>query len=259
MAIFDGKFLKGILGDFIFKVVDGIQVVSKRPVPGTMKQTVETKNASENFRKSSMLGKHIRGIFHNTNGGLNETSYAFRFTSALTTVLTACDNPIKTGYLFKRNSFGNLAGFEFNIKSPVKRILNLKPKIELNQGIMKIVYSESGNTPKLRFPKHATQCKLTFVVGLIRLKDGKRILNPEKYSITLKKNEELINLIDFSFKIPDGCLSIAVMFLSFYNGITLLNSKSFNPAVICDAILSPGTFTNQDNHSWMEMPGLNFG
>ena len=258
MAIFDGKFLKGILGDFIFKVVDGVQVVSKRPVPGTMKQSVETKKASENFRKSSMLGKHVRGIFHNTNGGMNETSYVFRFTSALTTALTTCENPTKTGYLFKRNSFGNLAGFEFNIKSPVKKILNLKPKIELNQGIMKIVFDESDNAPKLHFPKHATQCKLTFVVGLIRLRDGKRILKPEKHSITLKKNEELINHIDFSFKIPDGCLSIAVLFLSFYYGITLLNSKSFNPAVICDAILSPGTFTNQDHHPWMEMPGLNF-
>ena len=84
MAIFDGKFLKGILGDFIFKVVDGVQVVSKRAVPGTMKQTVETKKASANFRKSSMPGKHIRGIFHNTFGGMNETSYVFRFTSALT-------------------------------------------------------------------------------------------------------------------------------------------------------------------------------
>ncbi|RAJ32876.1 hypothetical protein [Pedobacter cryoconitis] len=71
MAIFDGRFLKGILGDFIFKVIDGVQVVSKRPVPGTMKQSVETKKASENFRKSSMLGKHIRGIFHNTLGGMN--------------------------------------------------------------------------------------------------------------------------------------------------------------------------------------------
>ncbi|RAJ31029.1 hypothetical protein [Pedobacter cryoconitis] len=94
MAIFDGKFLKGILGDFIFKVVDGVQVVSKRPVPGTMKQSVETKKASENFRKSSMPGKHIRGIFHSTIGGMNETSYVFRFTSALTTTLTACENPI---------------------------------------------------------------------------------------------------------------------------------------------------------------------
>lgn len=178
MAIFDGKFLKGILGDFIFRVVNGVQVVSKRPVPGTMKQTVETKKASENFRKSSMLGKHVRGIFHHTNGGMNETSYVFRFTSVLTTALKTCENPTKTGYLFKRNSFGNLAGFEFNIKSPVKKILNLKPKIKLNQGIMKIVYDESGNAPKLRFPKHSTQCKLTFVVGLIRLKDGKRILNP---------------------------------------------------------------------------------
>ena len=63
MAIFDGKFLKGILGDFIFKVVDGVQVVSKRPVPGTMKQTVENKKASADFRKSSMPGNILEVYF----------------------------------------------------------------------------------------------------------------------------------------------------------------------------------------------------
>ncbi|MET4142051.1 hypothetical protein ABIB30_004444 [Pedobacter sp. UYP1] len=30
MVIFNGKFLKGILGGFIFKLVDGVHVVSKR-------------------------------------------------------------------------------------------------------------------------------------------------------------------------------------------------------------------------------------
>ncbi|MBB5622207.1 hypothetical protein HDE69_003272 [Pedobacter cryoconitis] len=38
MVIFNGKFSKGILGDFIFKIVDGAQVVSKRQVSRTMKQ-----------------------------------------------------------------------------------------------------------------------------------------------------------------------------------------------------------------------------
>ena len=38
MVIFNGKFSKGILGDFIFKVVDEAQVVSKRKVSHTGKQ-----------------------------------------------------------------------------------------------------------------------------------------------------------------------------------------------------------------------------
>ncbi|AMQ01547.1 hypothetical protein AY601_4718 [Pedobacter cryoconitis] len=52
-----GKFSKGILGDFIFKAAVWRTGCFKSSVLGTMKQAMETKKTSENFRKSSKPGK----------------------------------------------------------------------------------------------------------------------------------------------------------------------------------------------------------
>lgn len=37
MARKEGNFLRGVLGDFVYRVVRGKQIVSKRAAPGTMK------------------------------------------------------------------------------------------------------------------------------------------------------------------------------------------------------------------------------
>lgn len=49
-------FLRGIMGNYSFRVVNGEQRVSLKPLPGTVNQTEETKRASSTFGMASSLG-----------------------------------------------------------------------------------------------------------------------------------------------------------------------------------------------------------
>ncbi|MBB5620145.1 hypothetical protein HDE69_001183 [Pedobacter cryoconitis] len=68
MESLTGKFLKGILGDFIFKAAVWSTGCFKSSVLGIMKQSMETEKASENFRKSSKPGnQEVISLLKNRN------------------------------------------------------------------------------------------------------------------------------------------------------------------------------------------------
>ena len=65
MGKFDGKFFTGRIGPVTFRKSKGKQIVSARPLPGTMKQTENTKKASGTFGMASLLTSKIRQEFSN--------------------------------------------------------------------------------------------------------------------------------------------------------------------------------------------------
>ncbi|QNK63637.1 hypothetical protein H7F33_03790 [Pedobacter sp. PAMC26386] len=258
MAILKGKFLSGILGNLIFKPVKGRLIVTSKVASGQMKQTVGTKKASNTFCMSSRFSKNIRSVFEGMIAGREEGTCQSRLTGKLTASLGACRDSETRLFHFERNSFSNLSGFDFNADSPIEKNLSLMPLVRLKNNRIGVSYPKTVNEQKLRFPKHATACKLTATVGLIRLKDGKKVLNPDQQFIYLQKDELLTDQLNFSFKVPSGCLCIVVLFLSFYKKDVLLNSKIFNPAVICDALISPGVFQEDGQYTWEDMRNLKF-
>jgi hypothetical protein len=60
MATNDGKFFRDIVGNAIFRVLNGKQIVQQREAPGTRKQSDETKNNSNTFGMAATLGAQIR-------------------------------------------------------------------------------------------------------------------------------------------------------------------------------------------------------
>lgn len=258
MAIFQGKFLKGTLGGFVFKAYKGKQIVSSRPAPGTVNQTLASKRASDTFGMTSKLNKHIRGLFQTETNDHVDGKYTSRLTGELSASINPCRDPVTSNFHFEKESFSNLRGFEFNIVSPVKKVLNGLPKVILADEMIQVQFPLLKSGLDVLFPKRATHCDLILCLGLIRLKDGKRILVPERQRLKIKKDEMLTERMDFSFKVPQGCLCIVSLFLNYYNDRLPLNNKLFSPGIICGALVSPGIFLGEDNHTWVEMPGLHF-
>jgi len=60
MATNDGNFFRGIVGNAIFRVLNGKQIVQQRETPGTRKQSDETKKNSNTFGMAATLGAQIR-------------------------------------------------------------------------------------------------------------------------------------------------------------------------------------------------------
>lgn len=115
MATRKGKFLQGVLGSFVYRVVNGQQQVSSKPVPGTMKQTAATKAAFRNFRMASSLGGSIRNSLSDWINGYADWQIVNRLVSNLSAALIICQNADTRLYSFEENSFASLEGFEFNI------------------------------------------------------------------------------------------------------------------------------------------------
>ena len=258
MAIFRGKFLTGVIGKLIFRELKGKQIVSAKTGKKKIKHTVGTKGASNTFGLASRLGKNIRAIFQNLVNENADDEYVSRLTGELNTSLTASRDFETRIFHFEKNSFNGLSGFEFNLNSPLKKILNLKPKVNLENENLRVSLPPILSPLKLLFPLNSTKCKLIIAVGLIRLKDGKRVLNAEKQTLLIEKEKTIPGATDFLFKVPDGCLCIVSLFLDYFNGNIPINSKKFNPAIICDTVISPGLYQNYDQPNWVDMPGLIF-
>jgi len=201
MAIFQGKFLKGTLGGFVFKAYKGKQIVSSRPAPGTVKQTPASKRASGTFGMTSKLNRHIRGMFQTEVNDLVDAKYTSRLTAELSASVNPCRDPVTYLFQFEKESFSNLRGFEFNVVSPVKKALNVLPKVILANEMIKVTFPKLKSRLNLLFPKRATHCDLILCLGLIRLRDGKRIMVPERQRLQIKKDWKIALAGDYHAEI----------------------------------------------------------
>lgn len=111
--------IRGKMGDIVFKVVNGKQVMYQ--VPDTVKQSRLTKKCAEMFgvcsKQTSILMRYLRPWF----GGKVDSTQAARLRGACLTILR--DNE-KRGVIpadLSTADMGNLKGFEFNIKTPFEK------------------------------------------------------------------------------------------------------------------------------------------
>ncbi|MET4140591.1 hypothetical protein [Pedobacter sp. UYP1] len=85
MVIFNGKFLKGILGGFIFKVVDSAKIVSKKMYPAQWSsQDLPAKEQflllvkENNHLKCTQVNRHCVGniIFPSSRNWISQFAFA---------------------------------------------------------------------------------------------------------------------------------------------------------------------------------------
>ena len=254
MAKFDGKYIRGAVGPVIFKKTKAGQTMCSRPAPGTMKQTRETKNASDTFGMTSILSTELKNSFSSELMDLQDNTMYIRLVKILSQVIYSCCDRETRQYQFEPDSFNPLAGFEFNIVSPVVKRLGILPQMNYNKGMLSLFFQDAGKPNKLEFVKGSSYCDMTVAVTLIRLADGLRTMGPMLQEQRFDK-ETTADLRGkrFDFVVPDGCLCVMSMFLKFHSYKELKNNKTFSPAIICGAIITAGTYVAGDKRKWIDL------
>ena len=262
MAIWNGKMLNGVLGLYVFREMNGKQVVSRRLAKGEMKQTEETKRVAAVFGMAGKLGNQLRGTVKNSIDKLYDPAMSRRLTMTLKEILIRCCDPKSEQYSFEEQSFSRLNGFDYNLTSPLNKNLIKDLAPTMANGILSIVLSASKPMDLLIFPEGSSACELTIGISLFRLKDGMKKFNAEIQVLTIRKYGADIDRQNFEFAVPDGCLCVVSVFLKYYTVLrdlaTIINSKTFSPAGICTALITPGLYKNTDKRAWVRMPNLEF-
>jgi hypothetical protein len=257
MATQDGKFLRGVLGGLIFKIVNGKQVISTRVAPGTMKQNAAMKRSSNTFGMAASLSAAIRNTLSVQINRFNDGTAVSRLTGEISKMLGNIRNPESMLYSFESGSFKNLVGFEFNQLSKVKDRVAALPAVNLTDGILNVKIHELSIPRELKFPAGSFQCKLSICVSLFRLNDGLAAELPDVKTVVVTKDKDRLLGQDFQFEVPAGCLCITSLFMEYAaagkNGWEVLNNKKLNPGCICATVIRPGSYQQQDKRTWIAM------
>lgn len=244
MAILDNNGLTGLLGELVIRRFKaGKKIVQTSP--RQYKQTKNTKEASKLFGYGSSLASEIRHQLASVTNKFHDPGMVNRFSSPVRAVLTHCYDKQAKVYTFEEGSFSRLAGFEFNVKSPLINFLWVKPVLVLDARTLKITIPEFKIPSQFTFPGRTNTCKVTISVSQINLNQG-LTKQPFYYTFEIDSYTEDYPTRDILFEVDNECLCVAGIGLTYYtrtDGVTAsYNSKSFNPANIIAAIITPGVY-----------------
>ena len=246
MGKFDGKFFTGPIGPVTFRKSKGKQIVSARPLPGTMKQTENTKKASGTFGMASLLTSNIRQGFSNDICNLHDGDIHSRLMVILNPVLSQCRDLETMKYSFEANSFNPLQGLEFNIESPLRKQLGSLPEIKLEKNKLQVLFPTGKMIKKIKFIKGSSYCTITASLLLFGLKHSLRSKAVQQTLKLSKSDTESSAKINFDYLVPDGCFCLLGIFLNYHNYKYMLNTNRMSPAAICFAAVLPGDFGGEN-------------
>ena len=253
MATNYGKYLRGTLGPLVFKGYREKQIVTTKRGRGAVKQTTNSQRSASTFGLASKLGGKLRYILGNEIGGLQDGNMVNRMNTVFNLMLSDCRDPKTRLFSFKEYSFRRLADFEFNINSPLRNYLEVKPETTIANSKMQVVFPVLEHPAKLKFPEESTSCRMTVSLALFRLKEGKHISTSQSQRMVFDREKPELNGQTFTFEVPDGCLCLVSLFLDYYAYSVPLNHKKFNPGGILDAFLTPGIYQGNDRRNWICM------
>lgn len=254
MAEQRGKFLRGVLGGQVFRVVNNKQQVSTKPLRGTVKQNKATKRASNTFGMASGLGSQIRSTVSTEVLQSGDGSLTNRLNTELIAVLNECRNPSTKLYQFAEDSFGRLKDFEYDVNNRVGQLMTARPQVTIADGQLVVSLPQLDVPSRFKFPRDSFQCNLQVLVSLFRLADGKFGKVPDLQQIEITKNKELLEGRDLVFSIPSGCLCVVSLFLnySFAGKRGWEPIKNFYPGCICGALINPGPYKGDVRRTWLK-------
>lgn len=243
MGKFDGKHIRGLVGNLVQRKTKYGLVVQMAAV--RVKQSKATKKAQKVFGQGSTLAAAIRNDLLQVIHQKNDSGMVNRFNTPVKDVLKQCVNEETGQYTFQENSFERLSGFEFNVKSLLINSLLVKPEVSLDGNTLKVSLPEIEVSKELKFPVNTNVCELVVTVAMIALHAGEsREMDPQ--SIEIIDNQGIVPAQDFEFEVSEGCLCVAGIGLRYFkvndHVRAMFNSITFNPANICGAIITPGTF-----------------
>lgn len=257
MATFDGTFYRGRIGNKIYRVVRGKQVVSEAQEPGTRKMSKTNINSCNTFGMSTSLAGSVRLSVKEDIGGYRDGQMVNRLNSAIVKAIKQNRDEDSLKYTFDSNSFNSLKGVEFNENSPFKSLLPIHAEEYQNNNTVTIKIPEVSIPRKIGFPEDTYQCKVVVNKSTFRIWDGLMAEEPESQSVTITRSDGILEEKTFHFSVPDGCLHIFTVFLEYSkyrnNSLVVINRKNFHPGGIISAVLTPGDYNEVDSLDWISM------
>lgn len=252
-----GDFIVGVLGRLVFRVVNGVQVISPRVPKGTMKQTEETKIAAKVFGMASSLSGKLRGTLKESLFGIVEPVAKNNLNGIIAQILKNCRDAETGLFEFKAESFSSLKNYEFHSSSGVGKLLGKAPTVKLRDGKMTCSLPIFDIPQHLKFPLKSFRCSINVSVSLFRLAEGLYESNAKTQTIVVNKDMPRTERHIFEFDVPAGCLCVLSLCLQYEKaerkGWKVINNKNFNPGRICAAMISSGTYQGGDDITWVEM------
>jgi hypothetical protein len=250
----------GVVGPVIFKILRGEQLVTARPKTGTIKQSEGSIKAQSTFGISSKLSGKIRQSFVSLLKNREDSCVSGRVTGALNIILQQVRNKATNRFSFESNAFDSLTDLDFNSEAPMNKYLLVNPVVNFDRQQLTVELLLSKPTASIRFPDNAKACRLTVAVCCFALADGLRFMHPLRKDLMIEKEESKLDVENFNFTVPAGCLCIVTTSLVFLSGSVAsgraLSGLKLNPSSISAAVITAGTFSKTEEFPWIEMDGL---
>jgi len=257
MGILKGKFIVGPVGPVNFRVVKGKNIVSAKPVKGTMKQTKGTIRVASTFGIANQLSSEMMESFKKPISSFQDNLLFKRLTGRLRKIIYNARDLHSDRYSFTGESFNPLSDFDFNIDSPLKMSLNTLPVVSLRDGLLRVVLDDLDNPKKITYPMRSESCEIVVSMSLFRMTDGLKIPGAEYQRLKLKRYQDTISIHEFNYSIPAGCLCVVALNMYYYsitdNYLSILNNKKFSPGSILATYYVPGEYTEDESRKWVDM------
>lgn len=256
MARFDGKHLRGLVGPTISKVHRGKQIIQSKAVTPKSARTKGTKNAAEVFGYGSSLACAIRKAFNTVVSGFHDGDMNTRFLTEILQSLRQDLDEKTNRVILEELNFAALDGFDFNLCSPLKKSLLVKPEVTVTGNILQIELPELQLPQDLKFLKSATHCRLNCTVVSFDLKN-ERMLLQEVHTADISFTDKTLAPQQWAFETEPGCLTVPVLSLGFMKhkmgGLVIINSQKFSPAAILETVFSSGEIDEAKTKKWQRM------
>lgn len=230
------KFLSGVIGNLVFRNLDGKQIVQSKP--DGIKQSWLTKLSGSEFRNCSQWAKMIRQ--HLYNFLINQTdSYMYRrFTGSLYSAIQSNTTIFKGERTPLNCNLDGLVGFNFNSNSAFKDYFLPTILVELtNQRQVQVTIPEVEPKSEVVFPGRVGHAELLVYVLATSLKHTTPIV--EDYLVVPIANNTTIvpETIWTSLILPENRFVLVTAKIMYYDnhkftGKSYINSKEMNPSTI---------------------------
>jgi len=241
MGKFDGKQIVGLVGGLIFKKGKNKKTIVQTKA-AKVKQSAATKESANIFGIASAFSRNLRIDLTSITQKFYDGGMVNRLTTQNRAIFEQCYNKDTKKFDFNKDSFNRLAGFEFNLESPLIDSLWVTPQVALTGNNLTLSLPTFEVPRQLKFPDNANRCELTVFLSFYIL-DQELHTSPAYQSIEINNDQKSVAAQEFTFEVPDGCLCIAGIQLNYFwfsqNITTVINHKNLNPAGICAAIITP--------------------
>lgn len=228
--------LSGLVGNLVFRNLDGQQVVQSRPA--TIKQTKATKESASEFRQCSRWAKHLRMALNPLLTDETDSYMYRRWTGAVYQSLLSNTHLPKGQRTPFNCAMKDLEGFDFNTHSLFKDYFLSDIEVTLNtQGVVTIKVPEFDPKIQVVFPEKVTNADLVVYVYSTNL-EYNQPLTDARFRLPIALNTSLVpETLWNTSALPSGQWVIVVAKLFYYsvNPFTerkYHNSKKMSPAMV---------------------------